>query len=543
MDLPKHYSLVKEHDKHFEIHDKRDNKTFPIVKKDLHPAHQIKVMKMQKFDDGGGVKSTDVEGFDSGIKTKDESTDPYDKRSWLDSVIGTEDDMGQAPAPSHFDTNGMKLPAAPSGPEQYVPPQDNVQSQPTEVIPPTVAAPTPVTQPVPIGQGQSPQISMGGATTGGLNQIEGQEARGINMQAQGQIEQNKQFAEAQRQETDRQVMAQQKYEEKMNAHQEELDQLSHDVASTKIDPDHYWNSKSTGSKISTALGVLVAGIGQGLSHSTQNVAWSALQSNIDKDIDAQKSNLGKKQTLLSDNLRIQGNLMQAEAASRLQYSAIMQGQLAKIAAQTGDPMITGRAQQQIAELKLRDVPLKQQLAQHEVQMQMRNELMKGGGTKDPASYVPYVVPEQQQKAVFEEIKNAQDVKHLTPEILKAFDTASSRNPVIAAQGQKAFEGLINTTVKEQEGTARQAAFDSIHRSMTPSGITAMPGENASKRDTVMKYLGSKASAPVAKGFGIDLSKFESTSPSLTQEERLMNYAKAHPNDPNSATILRKLGTR
>lgn len=131
---------------------------------------------------------------------------------------------------------------------------------------------------------------------------------------------------------------------------------------------------------------------------------------------------------------------------------------------------------------------------------------------DPAQLVPSYVPKDHQAAVMEQIKTAEDTKSLTPKILAAFDKGSSRNPVVAAQGQREFEGLINTTVKDTEGTARQAAFDSIHRTMTPSGLTASPGENATKRRTVLEYLQSKQSAPMARGYGIDLSKFDSTSP-------------------------------
>ncbi len=55
MELPKHYSLHSENDSHFVVHDARDGKTFHIAKKELHPANQIKVMRMQKLADGGDV--------------------------------------------------------------------------------------------------------------------------------------------------------------------------------------------------------------------------------------------------------------------------------------------------------------------------------------------------------------------------------------------------------------------------------------------------------------------------------------------------------
>lgn len=131
---------------------------------------------------------------------------------------------------------------------------------------------------------------------------------------------------------------------------------------------------------------------------------------------------------------------------------------------------------------------------------------------DPAKMVAGRVPKDLQAKAFEEIKNAKDINALSPKIMAAFEKGSSRNPLTAAQGQREFEGLINTTVKETEGTARQAAFDSIHKTMTPSGTLAAPGENDSKARTVLEYLQSKAAAPITGGHGIDLTKYASTSP-------------------------------
>jgi hypothetical protein len=135
-----------------------------------------------------------------------------------------------------------------------------------------------------------------------------------------------------------------------------------------------------------------------------------------------------------------------------------------------------------------------------------------GQTNDPEKLVPSYVPKEHQKAVFDEIKSAQDVNALAPKILAAFEMGSSRNPIVAAQGQREFEGLINTTVKDAEGTTRQAAFDSIHKTMTPSGLLASPGENEARRRTVLEYLQSKAAAPTAKAYGIDLAQYNSTKP-------------------------------
>lgn len=129
---------------------------------------------------------------------------------------------------------------------------------------------------------------------------------------------------------------------------------------------------------------------------------------------------------------------------------------------------------------------------------------------DPATLIAGRVPTSAQKAVQDEIKNRQDLKALGPKILAAFDRGTSRNPVEAAQGRSEFEGLINTTVQEQEGTARKAAFDSIHENMSPKGLTALPGQDDSRRRTVEEYLKSKGSAPASMSHRINLDNYKST---------------------------------
>lgn len=131
---------------------------------------------------------------------------------------------------------------------------------------------------------------------------------------------------------------------------------------------------------------------------------------------------------------------------------------------------------------------------------------------DPATLVPQMMPKEARTKALEEIKNAQDLSALSPKIMAAFEMGTSKNPVTAAQGQRQFAGLMNTTVKETEGTVRQAAMDSIQKNMAPSGITALPGENDAKRATTLSYLQSKQSAPFNKSYGIDLTKFNSTAP-------------------------------
>lgn len=538
MSFPKHYKLAKEHDKHFEIHDERDGSRFHVSKKDLHPANQIKVMRMQKFDDGG-----EVEGFDSGIK-------PWAQEEVKPS--GTNSIFGLLPSDEEMYGTPTQASAAPlpQGPEQYVPPSSAPTAEtPAQEQAPLVAQATEPPPPAP-QQKPPPQVNpmAGMPTVASLQGMQGQYEKAVNQGAQGQIEQNKQIAQAYEPKLQAQEQAAKTFQESMQKYQQMADKLADDISSTKVDPNKYWADKGSHAKFTAGLAILLSGIGSGLGGG-HNMALDVIQKNIDRDIDAQKTDLGKKQTLLSENFRQQGNLAAAEAATRAQYEAIFQGKLSQLAAKTNNPMVLSQAQQQIMESRLRMQQHLQPVAQNQMVMQLRDSLNKGGGQgQDPSHYVPYIVPEARQAEVFKEIQTAQNTKHMASNILAAFDSAAKDNTVM-----KTGAGLVRTppsvfalhqhmqpTFQDLEGTVRQAAMDNTFKNVTP-----MPGDMESsiktKRQALEQYLQSKMAAPTAKGFGIDLSKFGSTSPIQDDGSRMAAWASANPQDPRAKAVMQKLG--
>ena len=146
---------------------------------------------------------------------------------------------------------------------------------------------------------------------------------------------------------------------------------------------------------------------------------------------------------------------------------------------------------------------------------------------DPATLVNQKVPPADRAKVFEEIKDAQNMRKLAPKILAAFDMANTRDPVTHAQGAREFEGILNTTIADTEGTARQAAFKSIHDNMGPGGFAALPGENSTKRRTIAEYMSSKSAAPTAAGYGIDLTKYKNSN---------LNFDPVNMKDPNTGKV-------
>ena len=133
------------------------------------------------------------------------------------------------------------------------------------------------------------------------------------------------------------------------------DQLRQDIMSSKIDPNKYWDESGAGpigSRIIAGLGILFSGYGQGRAGAgglnIGNSALQVIQQGIDRSIDAQKANLGKKQSMLSDIYHQTNDLRLAEAETRLHLGTVAQAQAEKLAASLGSDQAQATAQQFIA---------------------------------------------------------------------------------------------------------------------------------------------------------------------------------------------------
>lgn len=138
----------------------------------------------------------------------------------------------------------------------------------------------------------------------------------------------------------------QRYEQNM-AQQQKLQQ---DIASGEISADKWWHSRSAAQQVAGTIGLILGGIGQAFGGG-ENQAKALIDKSIAQDIDAQKANLGKKQTLLGDLMRQGYSIQDAEKLATAHAQAVYQGALAKGAAQTGTANAAAIAQKTIADLK------------------------------------------------------------------------------------------------------------------------------------------------------------------------------------------------
>lgn len=270
--------------------------------------------------------------------------------------------------------------------------------------------------------------------------------------------------------------------------------------SKTIDPNHYWNSKTTGQKIIAGIGMLLGGGG--------SQTASFIENAINRDIDAQKNDQSQTMNLWKMNKEEYGNDLAANLATQNQLLLGTQNQLQQAAANAKGPIA-------IAAANHGNALIDQKLAENRFKLSLMQPTSDSFGI-DPAKKVTWLVPPEKQQKVFDEIDAAQNTTRNAPDILKAFDNAASKLhavdfvPGMQNADQKAYHALLGPTFKDVEGTVRQAAMDNMFNNTTPQF-----GDDARtlgiKRNAVIDYMTAKSSAPTASGFGINLNQYPSTN--------------------------------
>lgn len=207
------------------------------------------------------------------------------------------------------------------------------------------------------------------AKEAGITQSANAQARAGQEQANAYEQQAKQLADIQK-----------NYQEQHAKLDAEHKQLIDATLNDKIDPNRLYNNMSTGNKILAAISVALSGIGSGLAGRAgePNQAMAIIQKSIERDIEAQRAELGKKQTLLSENLRRYGDLNTATEATRLQLNAITQAKVSQSAALANTNMAKAQALALNGDLSLQAADLKSKISDK----QALSNMVSGGNVND-----------------------------------------------------------------------------------------------------------------------------------------------------------------
>lgn len=152
------------------------------------------------------------------------------------------------------------------------------------------------------------------------------------------------------------------YQKNLKDINDEQKRLADGVANFKIDPNRVFTKMSTGNRVLAAISILLGGIGQGILGTKSNAAMDVLMDSINRDIDAQKANLGVKQSLLALNLEKYRRLDAATAVTRAQLMNVVQAQINLAAAKANSGLAVKNAQIANYKLEMEKAKLNQSVA-------------------------------------------------------------------------------------------------------------------------------------------------------------------------------------
>lgn len=472
--------------------------------------------KGQRYAEGGEVNSSSQP---SNVPVLDEPAKPVQQAPVVINV------GAQQPAPSQDNSLAETIKhALLPGLKQYenqpqagfdkTPAQGRAENHPPAPTmpeqPPQQAAPAPQAQP----PQQQPQDMYGTeAYSKAYEHGLGEQVAGLKGQAAGEAK----LGELQANSLNQQIHAEQQLQASYQQHYQDLQQerqsFQQDIQNQHIDPNHYIGSMDTSQKIATALGLIMGGLGSGIT-GQPSAALQFLNNQIDRDIAAQKANLGKGENLLNANLRQFGNLRDATDMTRAMMTDVVSNQLKLAAAKTTDKAAQARAQQAIGALEIQAAPVMSQIA-------MRRSILGGmqGGKVDPSQVIRMVIPKEQQNEAYKELKEAQALSKGRDNVIKAIDRVAklnsvgnrTMNPLQSVSQIKAIKDPIIAELSKATAGRFTEQDSKMLDSLFPE-ITDTDESVSVKRAAAIKLLNEKMNFPILDSYGIHMGAQHGSEP-------------------------------
>lgn len=291
-------------------------------------------------------------------------------------------------------------------------------------------------------------------------------------------------------------------EQAMKEKTDKLQLMVDQFGTDKIDPNRFWKDRTTGQKILTGVGLFLGAFGQ-----NGNSAAKVVQDAINRDIDAQKSEIERAKTgvVLQNNvlsaMRDQfGDERAAESAARLAALNQVDNQIKMVAAQYRSPMIQEQARQAFAQTELarqkENMEFSKAIQSSPAFMQLDN---MGAGIRR--------MPENVQAGAWDELGAYRKYNKTKDEVSKAYDVlAETRGPLSVlspdARARRASaEAVIETNTKELFGGKSETEFE-IMKKFFPSSSTQNNETVSANKKRLMDKFDSQVSFPRLQEFGL-----------------------------------------
>lgn len=218
---------------------------------------------------------------------------------------------------------------------------------------------------------------------------------------------------------DQQQKANEAYQNEVNQITKQNTDLFNNVRTNKINPNQFWDNKSTGAKITAGIALLLGGVSAGLSGKS-NPALDVIQKSIQNDIEGQKLNQEQGVNLYKLGLEKYRDTQAAHQYATLQANALLQGQLSKIAAQTGSQTAQFNAQQAIHQIGLQNAELRSNLALRQAAISSMNAQPTNRGgldlNKSRLLQMSGIIPKEEQSNVDKESEDYQKLSNYLDEV-------------------------------------------------------------------------------------------------------------------------------
>lgn len=213
---------------------------------------------------------------------------------------------------------------------------------------------------------------------------------------------------------------QDRIKEQNNILQQKIDDYT---KSSTVDPNRYWANKTTGEKITAAIGIFLGGLGR---HGG-NDALQIVQNAINRDIDAQKAAaVAKKDAIGLQNNIYQNMLSQfqdersAEEATRLAMLNLTELRLKQQEALFKSPMIKAKAEQGIGALQV-------QKAQVQAELLKAYQNSPNMLAADEITQQILKLPASMQSEAFKELGEYRGIEANLSQLNRVYDQISSTN--------------------------------------------------------------------------------------------------------------------
>lgn len=293
------------------------------------------------------------------------------------------------------------------------------------------------------------------------------------------------------------------YQKKQDALEGERQNFINDVQQGHIDPDRYIKNMSTGSKLASGIGLILGGFAGGVLHQ-ENPAMKFLQNNIDNDIRSQAADLGKKENLLSSNLKQFGNLRDATDMTRVMTGDVVSTRLKAIAAQNQGNVAGWRALQAASKL---DADNAQVMSQLKARASLLGGVNQGsinpasnqmGGVNPSQNRISQLKPQtaiglmiqdpKEKENAYKELSQAQEIDKLRNDTMGAFHSLDKKflAGVLTPGDRSSFiQPYAGRLAKLAEGRFNLQESNQQMNSMMPS-----PGDSKNTRKDKLKALGN-----------------------------------------------------